>query len=109
MRSLRTGPSWEEALQVCSAISTITFRRDEFVNLYQQRKSMRNTVSADEALQLLYRFSVIGYARRSGYGGSSWAFQYTNPEAGWDNSAGTFKVHLGLKEFAKLREERQGS
>jgi hypothetical protein len=102
-------PSWEEALQVCSAISTITFRRDEFVNLYQQRKSMRNTVSGDEALQLLYRFSVIGYARRSGYGGSSWAFQYTNPEAGWDNSAGTFKVHLGLKEFAKLREERQGS
>jgi hypothetical protein len=100
--------SWEEALQVCSAISTITFRRDEFIQLYDRRKSLRNQVSADEALQLLYRFSVIGYARRSGYGGSSWAFQYTNPEAGWDNSATVFKVHLGLKEFAKLREERLG-
>lgn len=99
-------PNWEEALQVCSAISTITFRRDEFTELYGRRKSVRNQVSADDALQLLYRFSVLGYARRSGYGGSSWAFQYTNPEAGWDNSAGVFKVHLGLKEFAKLREER---
>lgn len=57
-------------------------------------------------LELLYRFSVIGYERRSGYGGSSWAFQYTNPEAGWDNGAMKFKVHLGLKEYAKLREER---
>ncbi len=98
--------NWEEALQVCSAISTITFRREEFTELYERRKSARNQVSADDALQLLYRFSVIGYARRSGYGGSSWAFQYTNPEAGWDNSASVFKVHLGLKEFAKLREER---
>lgn len=55
----------------------------------------------------MYRFSVIGYERRSGYGGSSWAFQYTNPEAGWDNSVTRFKVHLGLKEYAKLRETRQ--
>jgi hypothetical protein len=99
-------PTWEEALQVCSAISTITFRREEFTELYEGRRSHLNQISAGEALQLLYRFSVIGYARRSGYGGSSWAFQYTNPEAGWDNGAGVFKVHLGLKEFAKLREER---
>jgi hypothetical protein len=55
---------------------------------------------------MLYRFSVIGYERRSGYGGASWAFQYTNPGAGWDNAATLFKVHLGLKEYAKLREER---
>jgi hypothetical protein len=99
-------PYWEQALQACSAISTITFKRDEFVSQYDRRKSQENGVTADEALRLLYRFSVIGYERRSGYGGSSWAFQYTNPEAGWDNSASTFKVHLGLKEYAKLREDR---
>jgi hypothetical protein len=62
----------------------------------------------DEALEYLYRFSVIGYDRRSGYGGSSWAFQYTNPETGWDAGASRFKVHLGLKEYAKLREGREG-
>lgn len=98
-------PQWEEALQACSAISTMTFQRDEFEAAYEQRKSASNKVSADEALDTLYRFSVIGYERRSGYGGSSWAFQYINPEAGWDNRATRFKVHLGLKEFAKLRED----
>jgi energy-coupling factor transporter ATP-binding protein EcfA2 len=99
-------PYWEQALQACSAISTVTFTRDQFVAEYDRRKSRENEESADDALRLLYRFSVIGYERRSGYGGSSWAFQYTNPEAGWDNSASKFKVHLGLKEYAKLREDR---
>jgi hypothetical protein len=98
---------WDEALQACSAISTITFERDDFEREYAQRKSAKNDVTAAEALALLYRFSVIGYARRSGYGGSSWAFQYTDPEAGWDNVANRFKVHLGLKEYAKLRETRE--
>ena len=98
-------PHWEEALQSCSAISTMTFQREEFDAQYEQRRSAANSLTAEEALETLYRFSVIGYERRSGYGGSSWAFQYTNPEAGWDNRATRFKVHLGLKEFAKLRED----
>ncbi len=38
--------------------------------------------------------------------GLRWAFQYTNSEAGWDSSASTLKVHPGLKEHAKLREDR---
>ena len=99
-------PQWEEALQACSALSTMTFGREEFVIEYDRRRSSSNQLTATAALQMLYRFSVIGYERRSGYGGSSWAFQYINPEAGWDTGASTFKVHLGLKEFAKLREER---
>jgi hypothetical protein len=98
-------PQWEEALQACSGISTMTFERGEFEKQYEQRRSSANKLGCDEALEHLYRFSVIGYERRSGYGGSSWAFQYTNPEAGWDNRATRFKVHLGLKEFAKLRED----
>jgi hypothetical protein len=97
-------PQWEEALQACSAISTLTFTREEFDEQYERRRSKHNPIAADEALEMLFRFSVIGYERRSGYGGTSWAFQYTNPEAGWDNRATRFKVHLGLKEFAKLRE-----
>ncbi|BCR03141.1 hypothetical protein DESUT3_02100 [Desulfuromonas versatilis] len=100
-------PNWEEALQACSAISTITFDRSEFDSEYSRRKTKGNTIDSEEALQTLYKFSVIGYERRSGYGGSSWAFQYTDPEVGYDNSANRFKVHLGLKEYAKLRETRQ--
>ncbi len=41
------------------------------------------------------------------YGGRAWSFKYTDENSGWDNGASRFKVHLGLKEFAKLREERQ--
>ncbi len=99
-------PQWDEALQACSAISTLTFDRKQFTTEYERRRSTENTLSAADALKMLYRFSVVGYERRSGYGGATWAFQYTHPEAGWDNSANLFKVHLGLKEYARLREER---
>lgn len=99
--------NWDDALQSCSAISTITFDKDDFVKEYIKRKSKDNALSPDEALKELYRFSVIGYEKRSGYGGSSWSFQYTDRESGWDNAASRFKVHLGLKEYAKLREARQ--
>ncbi|WP_129217773.1 P-loop ATPase, Sll1717 family [Lichenibacterium ramalinae] len=100
-------PYWDEALQACSAISTLTFDVEQFEREYKRRKSPKNETDFREALAYLYRFSVLGYEKRSGYGGRTWAFQYTDPEAGWDNAATQFKVHLGLKEYAKLREERQ--
>ena len=98
---------WEQALKACSAISTITFDRADFEREYAVRKTVDNNADTDDALEMLYNFSIIGYSTRSGYGGSSWTFQYTDPQAGWDNAATRFKVHLGLKEYAKLREERR--
>lgn len=97
---------WGEALQACSELATITFSREAFRDAYQRRKSRRNTLDADEALEILYGFSVVGYRRGIGTGGSGWVFQYSDPNAGWDNAASQLKVHPGLKEFAKLREER---
>lgn len=103
------GPHWEhwvEALQACSDVATITIDRQKFVEMYERRRSKENEVDADAALEALYRFSIIGYRRGIGSGGSGWVFQYTDPDAGWDSGATKLKVHLGLKEIAKLREER---
>lgn len=97
---------WNDSLKALSAISTETFMKSVFLEEYDKRKSAGNELSAEEALEMLHRFSVIGYEKRSGYGGSSWAFMYELPDDGWDAHANRFKVHPGLKEFAKLREER---
>lgn len=99
-------PYWSEALQAFSAITTTTFERSDFEREYDRRRSKANEVTADEALPLLYRFSIIGYRGGIGTGGSSWVFRYTNPEASWDTAAKSFKVHPGLKEYARLREAR---
>lgn len=99
-------PQWEEALQACSNIQKVTFERDEFDEVYKIRRSANNNVDTSDALRMLYRFSVIGYEKRSGYGGSGWVFNYADPDAGWDSASTKFKVHAGLKEFAKLREAR---
>ena len=100
-------PHWEEGLHACSAVTTITFDRSAFEDKYAEKRSENNTAGVGEALSLLYEFSVVGYRSTSGYGGSEWVFQYLDSEAAWDTSAQRLKVHLGLKEVAKLREERQ--
>lgn len=103
------GPHWEcwtDALQAFSEISTLTFSRDQFREAYDKRRSKKNHLDADEALEALYGFSVIGYRRGIGSGGSGWTFNYADPDAGWDSAAKSFKVHLGLKEIVRLREER---
>lgn len=98
---------WEDALRTLSIMEKEVFQRDEFTREYNAQKSSSNTVDADSALELLHRFSVIGYESRSGYGGSSWMFQYDNVSSSWDPQSVRFKVHPGLKEFAKLREDRR--
>lgn len=96
---------WSDTIQAFSHIATINFTRDEFDQAWKKRKVSLST-DADAALEILYRFSVIGYRRGIGKGGSGWTFQYTDQSAGWDNAATKLKVHPGLKEFAKLREGR---
>ncbi len=96
---------WAETIQSFSDLANITFSREEFDEAWRKRKNAK-IKDTDSALETLYRFSVIGYRRGIGRGGSGWTFQYTDPDAGWDNAASKLKVHPGLKEFAKLREER---
>lgn len=97
---------WTDALQACSEIATMTFSKDAFTEAYGRKKSRNNKVDADEALELLYDFSILGYYKGLGKGGSKWVFQYADPDAGWDNATTRLKVHPGLKEIARLREER---
>ncbi len=97
---------WVEALQACSRTETITFQKSEFTKNYKAIKTVVNTLDADRALEMLYRFSIVGYETRSGGGGSSWSFRYSDNMVGWDGNAPRYKVHQGLKEIAKLKEER---
>ncbi len=105
------GPHWSkwgEAIQALSETATVTFSRAEFEAAWSKKRASKER-DADTTLELLYQFSVIGYRRGIGSGGSGWTFQYTDPDAGWDNAATKLRVHSGLKEFAKLREERSQS
>lgn len=97
-------PQWSVALQAISALATLNFDADDFEIEYAKRN--KTDITPEEALESLFRFSVIGYSLTSGYGGSTWVYKYTDPRANWDNGAKKFKVHPGLKEAARLRESR---
>ncbi|KJS45091.1 MAG: hypothetical protein VR71_03265 [Roseovarius sp. BRH_c41] len=101
-------PDWTDGLRACSKNETITFQKDEFLKNYKKIRSSTNPLDGDAALEQLYRFSIVGYLRPSGGGGSSWSFRYSDENAGWDSTASRLKVHIGLKEHAQLKEERVG-
>ena len=96
---------WADGLEVLSANSTLTFAKQDFES-YFNTHFPGNSRNAQEALAALFRFGVVGYRRSSGYGGSSWIFKHESPDARWDPGAIAYKVHPGLKEFCRLKEDR---
>lgn len=99
-------PDWEVCLRTLSKIGKVYFTKDEYSSAYTETHQNNTTKSEVKSLEELYNYGIISYEARSGYGGSGWKSKFANPELGWDTNATRFKVHLGLKEFMKLKEER---
>ncbi|MFT7329225.1 MAG: hypothetical protein ACI9ST_000814 [Psychrobacter glaciei] len=98
---------WEVCLQALSRIGKLYFKKEDYSDAYKNIETKEDKTYSDyQSLEELYNFSVIEYEARSGYGGSGWKSKFANPELGWDINAIRFKVHLGLKEYMKLKEER---
>jgi hypothetical protein len=99
--------NWKACLDVLRRIHTVRFNRDTFVECYDELKlEGKIKLSVDDALELLYGFSVIGFTKigGAGYGGSATAFRYKSPTISFDPAASSLAVHLGLKEALELVE-----
>lgn len=92
---------WEDYINVLTAVNTETFSKKDF----ESQLPEDSPYSVDNILKNLYNFSVIGYDSRLPKGGAEWVFKYSHRKR-FDSLAGRFKVHPGLKEFARLREGR---
>lgn len=55
-------PKWIEAVQAISDISTLTFTRNAFETAWKKKRES-SKIAADEALEILYQYSVVGYRR----------------------------------------------
>ncbi|MNJ56645.1 hypothetical protein D3C77_522040 [compost metagenome] len=97
-------PEWEDSLKAISKIGLLSFARISFERDYPNFSRASNNRSFDQALEILYEYSVLGAYRASGYGGKKWIYRYSEPGEAWDGSGSLFKVHLGLKEHLSLKE-----
>lgn len=98
-------PEWEMAMWAIASLTRLAFDFDDFDEAYKMRKKPEQPESR-VALERLFSFSVVGYRQSLGGGGSRWVFKYLESSAQFDPGASLFKVHLGLKEYYRLREER---
>jgi hypothetical protein len=98
-------PEWETAMGAIASLARLAFSFSDFETAYSVRQHTGQP-SAREALERLFSFSVVGYRQSLGGGGSRWVFKYLETISQFDPGATLFKVHLGLKECYRLREER---
>lgn len=97
---------WRSYLDVLRRVHTVRFGRAAFEDAFEALKLGKRKLSVDDALELLYRFSIIGFTKigGGGYGGSAVAFRYRSPSVNFDPAAPNFNVHLGLKDALELVE-----
>lgn len=97
-----TFQEWRKLTYVLRRIHTMRFQRPRFDEF--ERARLVSDVRAEEALELLCRFSMIGFSKvgGGGYGGSEVAFRYRDPSVSFDHFARWFTVHPGLKEALEL-------
>jgi hypothetical protein len=99
-----TAADWQDLLNVLRRVHKMRFDRDIFRKAFHD--TGRSSSNADDALELLYQFSILGFTKigGGGYGGSAVAFRYKSPGVSFDPSATYFNVHPGLKEALELVE-----
>lgn len=96
---------WRELLDVIRRIGKEAFTRSDFDT--ELAKLSGWSQNSTEALEELFRFSVIAYVKRGRRGGGSdIVFRYRSAYAKLDSEATQFRVHPGLKEHLGLVEER---
>jgi energy-coupling factor transporter ATP-binding protein EcfA2 len=103
---------WKLYLDALRRIHTMRFRRDAFEKVFHELSlTDRLQKTPEDALELLYRFSIIGFTKigGAGYGGSAVAFRYKNPSMSFDPGASSLTVHPGLKEALELVEAGEDS
>ncbi|ALH78975.1 P-loop ATPase, Sll1717 family [Sphingopyxis macrogoltabida] len=101
-------PHWEDAINTLRDIGYITFTRTQFDEAYDRQRSKENKVEDGAgALSRLFEYSVVSYLRPRRGGGSDWVWKYKDRTANFDARAERFRAHLGIVEFANLREERR--
>lgn len=101
-------PDWDTAIEALRDIGYITFTRSQFDEAYdRQPPDKRSLPDGGSALSKLFEYSVVSYLRPRRGGGSDWVWKYRDRTANFDARAERFRVHLGIVEFANLREERK--
>jgi len=95
---------WKEILEVMRRLHKEVFGRDEFNTEYAKLENWKQ--SAEEVLDSLYMFGLIGFIKRGGRaGGTDIVYRYKSPSVALDPEASQFRVHPGLKEYLGVVEE----
>jgi hypothetical protein len=93
--------------EILRDVHKMTFTLEDFQSSYKSVDSRMSIDStADQVLERLYEFSVIGFYKPGGggYGGAEYRYQYTSDHQPFNPRAQFFKVQPGFKEHLELVE-----
>ncbi len=96
--------SWQDCVEVLRKLTATKFTRAAFARAFEESTVKSKGIGVDEALELLYRYSIIGIERAPGAVGAYHHFRYVDETVRFDANAHSFMVHRGLKEALELAD-----
>jgi hypothetical protein len=99
-------PNYEFYVEVLKNLEALQFTRKDFHETWEKRKSLLSgDDNPDQAMKLLYDFSLIGYyTLGGGGGGAEYIWRYKNQKSTFNENASQFRVHSGFKEVLGLKK-----
>lgn len=97
---------WRDCIEMLRSVGRSRFTRPDFQVAYKRTQNrIPLHYGEEEALRLLYRYSILGFegTRDSGSGVTD-HFRYINESINFDPAARSFLVHRALKEALDLTE-----
>jgi hypothetical protein len=97
-------PNYQHYLDVLRVMGKWQFEKAEFETAYAVQMP-DESVAAQNAIELLYTFSIIGFYRAGGrgFGGSEYVYKYREARVRFDPTSDRFRVHPGLIETLSLK------
>lgn len=100
-------PLYEEYFNILRIIDKVEFELSEFVlqfNRMERRSTFVVHSTAQQALEEMFSFSVLGYVKVRGRdAGNGVVWRHLDPRAQYDQDASRFRVHAGLWDRLDLR------
>ena len=100
-------PEYRTYIEILKSMDSLAFTLQDFEEACERRRFLLAPgINGVTILKQLFEFSIIGYYSPGGggFGGAEYIWRYRDPRSQFNEAAGQFRIHPGLKEALGVKK-----